>query len=149
MIMKLKTVKFSNSMSGIFRKLILIILMNVSFIGVSVAQIVSSNLSGIVIEQPVSENDFPVVSSESASAISYDNADYPGVIRAIRDLQNDIENVTGKRPAFITNDEASDYEIIIGTLGKNKQIDNLVSSKKLDVKDLKGKWGKLCNYNHC
>ncbi|HOT14770.1 MAG TPA: glycosyl hydrolase 115 family protein [Bacteroidales bacterium] len=105
------------------------------------AQTASLNPSGIVVEQPKSENDFPVVSANgTASAIYYDNAEYPGVIRAICDLQNDIESVTGKKPAFITNNEVSDYEIIIGTLGKNKQIDNLVSSKKLDVKDLKGKW---------
>ena len=94
-----------------------------------------------VIEKPLTNNDFPVVSmSGTAAEINYDNSDFPGVIRAIRDLQNDIDSVTGKRPLLVPENKTSEYEIIIGTLGKNKQIDKLVSSKKLNVKDLEGKW---------
>lgn len=140
MIMKLKTIKFRNNFSGIFRRIILILLY-LNFISFTIAQTDSPITTRIVIEQPVSDNDFPVVSlSGSASAIRYDNADYPGVIRAIHDLQNDIDSVTGKRPILNSNNEASEFEIIIGTLGKNKQIDILVSSKKLNVKEIEGKW---------
>jgi hypothetical protein len=122
-------------------KLFLIILLFVNFLGVTVAQKVNPGPSCVIIEQPISENDFPVVSlTGTASVINYDNSDYPGVIRAMHDLQNDIESVTGKRPLLVSNTEAPEFEILIGTLGKNKQIDKLVSSKKLDVKDIEGKW---------
>ena len=97
--------------------------------------------ANFIIENPSGDKDFPVVSiSGLAASIRYDVSDYPGVIRAITDLQNDVFNVTGKRPAFLTNNESVDYEIIVGTLGKSKLIDQLVAAKKLDVADIKGKW---------
>ena len=124
-----------------FLKLNRIFLILVSCSVVSTAQTNNPFELDIVIDKPLSDNDFPVVSIDGIpSVINYDGSDYPGVIRAIYDLQNDIESVTGKRPSFVTNYEASAFEIIIGTLGKNKQIEKLISSKKLDVKDLEGKW---------
>lgn len=92
-------------------------------------------------EKPSTNNDFPVVAvDKTASEICFDTKDYPGVIRAVHDLQNDIDSVTGKRPSLVTGNESSDNVIIIGTLGKSKLIDKLVSSKKLDIKDLEGRW---------
>jgi hypothetical protein len=127
-------------MLRISRKLTLIILLHFIFSGVTVAQTVGTFPSCIV-EKPANKKDFPVVSTKGiASVINYDISDFTGVIRAVHDLQNDIESVTGKRPALVTNNEVSDYEIIIGTLGKSKLIDELVSSGKLDVKDLGVKW---------
>ena len=75
-----------------------------------------------------------------AASIRFDTADSKGVIRAIGDLQNDIDSVTGIRTKLITTGAISDYEIGIGTLGKSKLIDQLVKSKRLDLNDLKGKW---------
>ena len=135
-----KTRYWEKLLSG-YNKLIQIIFLFIIFSGVSNAQTNNSFPEDIVIEKPLVENDFPVVSTKGyASVISYDNSDYPGVIRAIHDLQNDIDSVTGKRPSLVTKNEASEFEIIIGTLGESKLIDKLVSSKKLDVKDLESKW---------
>ena len=86
---------------------------------------------------------FPIVANNGiATAIHYDASDYPGVIRAIGDLQNDIDSVTGSKPTFVTGmlPKAKEPAIVIGTLGKSKQIDQLVASHALDLKDLKGKW---------
>jgi len=44
------------------------------------------------------------------------------------------------KPKTANTEVPTDYEIVIGTLGKSKLIDKLVASKQLDVKDLKGKW---------
>lgn len=130
----------SNKLFGSFWKLKIISLLLISFTYISNAQ-TNTLLSDIVIDQPLGEDDFPIVSvNGSASIIRYDESDYPGVLRAIKDLQNDIDGVTGKRPKLITNDESGDFEIIIGTLGKSKLIDQLVASKKLNVADVKGKW---------
>ncbi len=123
------------------KKLFQIILLGIFISGSSNAQTNNPFELDFVIEKPLTNNDFPVVSADGeTSVISYDATDYPGVIRAIHDLQNDIDSVTGKRPLLVAENKASEYEIIIGTLGKNRQIDKLVSSKKLDVKDLEGKW---------
>ena len=83
---------------------------------------------------------FPVVSSGQATSLCYDPNDYKGVIRAIGDLQMDIERVTDKMPQVSTNRPASGYVIIIGTLGKSDMIDGLVASRKLDTSNLNGKW---------
>lgn len=95
-------------------------------------------------QQFVSENSasgrFPVVASGQASPLCYDPDDYKGVIRAIGDLQADIERVTGRKPELKTARSISERCIIIGTLGKSKLIEGLAVSGKLGTADLKGKW---------
>jgi hypothetical protein len=105
------------------------------------AQQTSGLMLNIIEEKPVNESDFPIVSQDHVAAfIRYDTSDYKGVIRAIGDLQSDIDSVTGVKPQLIASIASTNYEIVIGTLGKSNLIDKLVSSGKLDVKDLKGKW---------
>jgi hypothetical protein len=106
-----------------------------------IAQQTNGLVTNIIIEKPENDGDFPIVSiNKKIASISFDTSDYKGVMRAITDLQNDIDSVTGAKPIFTTAETSSEYEIVIGTLGKNKLIDNLISSKKLYVADLKGKW---------
>ncbi|MBN1117191.1 MAG: glycosyl hydrolase 115 family protein [Bacteroidales bacterium] len=122
-------------------KYIQIFLFLISYSIFSKAQTNNLFETDFVIEKPVSEQDFPIIlDNGSASAIKYDTSDYPGVIRAIHDLQNDIESVTGKRPDLRNSNESAEYEIIIGTLGKSKRIAKLIASKKLDATSIDGKW---------
>jgi hypothetical protein len=83
---------------------------------------------------------FPLVTADQVAPLCYDKGDYPGVLRAIGDLQADIESVTTRRPAAspVVGPGAADI-VIIGTLGRNAAIDALVASGKLDVADLRGK----------
>lgn len=105
------------------------------------AQQTSVLSKNIILNTAENETDFPVVATDkSAATIRYDESDWKGVIRAIGDLQNDINSVTGVKPNVTSSSVSASVEIIIGTLGKSKLIDQLVKSKKLDVKDLKGKW---------
>jgi hypothetical protein len=95
----------------------------------------------VVVEKALTEADFPIVStSRSVASIQYDENEYKGVVRAIGDLQNDIDSVTGCKPGILTSGSSAGYEIIIGTVGKSRLIDQLIASKKLNAKDLKGKW---------
>ncbi len=97
--------------------------------------------SAIVLDQPLSSTDFPIVSLErEATHIVYDSTDFPGVIRAIGDLQADVHAVTGIRPARHPSQVPGDYEILIGTIGKNALLDELSRSGKIEVNDLIGKW---------
>ncbi|MFA9390361.1 MAG: glycosyl hydrolase 115 family protein [Prolixibacteraceae bacterium] len=118
-----------------------IFLILVFFAQISTAQQNSGLFSDIISNIATSGADFPLVSHDkTAAVICYDANDYKGVIRTIFDLQQDIDNVTGVKPMLATTNSSADYEIIIGTLGHSKLIDNLVLSKQLDVNELKGKW---------
>ncbi|HEY6913416.1 MAG TPA: glycosyl hydrolase 115 family protein, partial [Paludibacter sp.] len=98
-------------------------------------------IPGVIIEKALTEADFPIVStSRSVASIRYDVNEYKGVVRAIGDLQNDIDSVTGYKPEILSSGLSTGYEIVVGTVGKSKLIDQLIASKKLDAKDLKGKW---------
>jgi hypothetical protein len=85
---------------------------------------------------------FPVSCFEILSA---NQLDYPGVVRAAHDLSADFGRVTGHNMSLHTN-QSEDQSlgqrtaIIIGTIGKSKLVDSLVSSKKIDVSKIKGKW---------
>ncbi|MEO7975635.1 glycosyl hydrolase 115 family protein [Flavobacterium sp.] len=105
------------------------------------AQQTTGLLANIITENDKEISSFPIVNSEKkATPIRYDVSDFKGVIRAIVDLQNDINSVTGLKPAMLTDNSAEDYEIVVGTLGNSKLVDNLAQSGKLNTKDLKGKW---------
>ncbi|MET0322678.1 MAG: glycosyl hydrolase 115 family protein [Duganella sp.] len=79
-----------------------------------------------------------------AAPLYVDPADHAGVLRAARDLQGDIERVTGVAPALRdgTPGQApgSADAIIIGTVGHSPLIDRLVAAGMLDVSAIRGKW---------
>jgi hypothetical protein len=69
------------------------------------------------------------------------DTDYPGVMIAVKSLQADFRKVTTDS-ALLLKDHIAQAKnaIIIGTLDKNDLIDRLVSEKKLNISDIKGKW---------
>jgi hypothetical protein len=84
---------------------------------------------------------FPLVSNGKAAAIYTDTAEYPGVKRAVKSLQTDINSVSKISTSILTGEPASKREIVlIGTIGKNKLIDQLIRQGKLGVKSIEGKW---------
>jgi hypothetical protein len=83
----------------------------------------------------------PLASRGAATPLYVDNQDYPGVVRAARDLQADIERVTKLKPALNTSRPTSSQEVVlIGTVGHSPLIDNLAQSGKLNVDPIRGKW---------
>ena len=63
-----------------------------------------------------------------------------GILRAVNNLQSDFEKVIGQRPIILNqNPNASSPLIIIGTIGSNSIIDDLIKQKKIEGKELKGK----------
>jgi hypothetical protein len=93
------------------------------------------------VENVYHQGDFALVRHGKTVPLCIDDHDYPGVIRAVSDLQRDIERVTGKLPAIVRDPagRATDT-VIIGTIGKNAIIDQLVRDGKLDVTPIFGKW---------
>lgn len=66
--------------------------------------------------------------------------DWPGVLRAAKDLRADIERVTGQAPAFSTAAPTGATAVIIGTVGRSALIDDLVARGQLDVSAIRGCW---------
>ncbi len=83
---------------------------------------------------------FAIVSSQAASIYIDDKDDWL-VHKAATLLQNDIEMVTGKKPAIVSNlSAASASTIIIGTVTRSAFIKELIAGKKIDVRSISGKW---------
>lgn len=84
---------------------------------------------------------FPLAADGRPVPLYINDEDDSGVIRALRDLQSDIERVTQTRPNLSTGSTPdADRMIIAGTIGKNPDIDRLVEEGKLDVSDIEGRW---------
>src|SRR5436190_16519369 len=92
-------------------------------------------------------NDQFVVESKQANTFSLTNAaiyvddnDPPLVKKSAELLQHDMEMVTGKKPQIINKISANNTIIIIGTIERSAVLKNLITSKKINAANLKGKW---------
>ncbi len=84
---------------------------------------------------------FPIVQQGSAADILVDAKDWPGVIRAVGDLQADVARVTDCKPV-IHNDAGNlgRNVVIVGTIGRSSLVDELARSGKIDTRQTGGKW---------
>lgn len=84
---------------------------------------------------------FTLSESGKSTTLFISSKDYPGIIRALKDLKTDIGKVTDIEPTIAFDELPLQKEVvIIGTLGKSPVIDQLVKNKKLNVNDITGKW---------
>ncbi|MDQ0638386.1 hypothetical protein QF042_001951 [Pedobacter sp. W3I1] len=86
------------------------------------------------------KEDVALIEKGRAVNIFYDRNDYKGVVRAIGDLGQDFFSVSGIKPELKSVRPSEKIVILIGTLGKNKLIDQLISSGKLNKSTISGKW---------
>jgi hypothetical protein len=86
--------------------------------------------------------DFALVQRGAATPLLVSPSDWPGVIRAVGDLRDDVKRVTDLQPAVLQNATLlHDRDVIlIGTIGKSVLIDDLIKRHKLDVSGIAGKW---------
>ena len=91
----------------------------------------------------MAQEKFCIAKDGKAATILVDENDWKGVIRAARDLGDDVRKVTGvKAEVAVANSQLSilSSQLIIGTIGKSRLIDRLIKQKKLDIKPIKGHW---------
>ena len=84
---------------------------------------------------------FQLAKGGKSAQILVDSADWAGVIRAAKDLGDDVGKVTGTASEVVT--DAGSVEkgsVIVGTIGKSKLIDGLIADGKIDVSQIEGKW---------
>ncbi|HEX9107472.1 MAG TPA: glycosyl hydrolase 115 family protein, partial [Longimicrobiales bacterium] len=88
---------------------------------------------------------FPLFASGRAATLVVSSADWPGVVRAAKDLRADVGRVTGTEAPLMTAaagtpPETTSPAVLIGTIGRSPLIDALVQARKLDVSGVAGKW---------
>jgi hypothetical protein len=87
------------------------------------------------------QGSFAIVQGKVTAALYVDENDYPGVVRAVGDLQADVERVSRCRPAIAHELKALGAgAIIVGTVGKSEMIARLIRKGKIDVTRIAGKW---------
>lgn len=87
------------------------------------------------------KNCFTFSASGKSAPLYVSARDFPGVIRALNDLKADIGRVTDVEPELFTDKLPNQKQIIIvGTIGKSPIIDQLIKTKKIEVKEITGKW---------
>jgi hypothetical protein len=84
---------------------------------------------------------FTLAASGRSAPLFVSSRDYPAVTRAVKNLQSDIHLVSRVQSALLLDTPPKSGElVIIGTLGKNPVIDDLVRDGKIDVNGIAGKW---------
>ncbi len=84
---------------------------------------------------------FPLSVSGHSAPLYISSNDYWGAIRALKDLQTDIQRVTNAKPElFEKNIPKAKYVVLTGTIGKSHLIDKLIREKKLNVNGITGQW---------
>jgi len=84
---------------------------------------------------------FRLAKGGTSAKILVDAGDWAGVIRAAKDLGDDVGKVTGKASEVVTDVTAIEKgSVVVGTIGKSKLIDTLIADGKIDVSQIKGQW---------
>jgi len=93
-----------------------------------------------------SDGDFKLSWKASPADVYVSQAENVAVGNAASLFAQDVERVTGQKPA-IKNAPAglSRHAVIVGTLGKCQVIEDLVKAGKLDVSKVRGKWETFLN----
>lgn len=101
---------------------------------VALAQVsLSQNSSG--------SNVFSLVGKKDKACVYYDAQDFEVVKTTAGLFANDVKEVSGQILGVATTKEAPQKNcIIVGTLGHNEWIDQMIAKKKLDVETLKNRW---------
>jgi hypothetical protein len=84
---------------------------------------------------------FPLSVAGKSVPLCVSAKDYPGVLLILKYFQNDIDSITGTTPEILIDKIPPTNEVVIvGTIGKNPAIDDLIAKKKIDVTSVAGKW---------
>jgi hypothetical protein len=117
------------------RKLLLLLLFIPHFLFAQIA----------VDKHPGSAKDaFPLAETKGIASLYYDAGDYEVVKKSACFLVGDIEQVTGRKPEVVlSKKQMKNNVIIVGTIGKNPLIDELVASKKITLDPIKDQWERF------
>ena len=76
---------------------------------------------------------FRIFADGKTASIVLSEEDFPQVIRAAKDLSEDVKRVTGTASPVETDGKARQGAILVGTIGKSPLIDGMVKENKLNM----------------
>jgi hypothetical protein len=124
------------------RKFLFLFFVIVCIAQFSYTQSVAKNGTFISFEK--GKGKFTISAYGKSASLLISSEDWPGVIRAFKDLQSDIGKVTSTVPEIYYDVAPASKEIIIsGTIGKSNLIDKLIKDKKIDVTGIIDQWEKF------
>jgi len=92
-------------------------------------------------KQSKKKAEFAVVGEKVTASVYFETGDFISVKTTAGLFADDVERVTGKKPALITSKaKLTDNVIIIGSIERNQLIKELVKAKKLNIDSLKNQW---------
>ena len=96
----------------------------------------------VIISAEKSAGSLVLASDSRCAPLVVSPDEWPGVRRAMTDLQNDLGMVTGTAPELITASKVprSGFVVIAGTTGKSTLVDRLAEKGKIDLTAVEGKW---------
>ncbi|MGB3625023.1 MAG: glycosyl hydrolase 115 family protein, partial [Henriciella sp.] len=90
--------------------------------------------------EPVQQG-FPIFAEERIATILVDPGEDEGILRAVRNLQADLEARTGARPLIATSlPNETEHLIIVGSLGKSRWLAPLTEQAAVSSEGLAGEW---------
>jgi hypothetical protein len=93
-----------------------------------------------VTEQP-EKGSFVLVSEKQLANIYVDTNDHSGLQRAVGDLLQDIQRVSGQKPQIVHAQKAlSKHVVLVGSIGNSELIDQLIASGKIDTTAIADRW---------
>lgn len=82
---------------------------------------------------------FPLLNNKKAANIYYSSQSEAEVVRTAIDMFcSDMKDVLGLKPLLLS--EVADNTLVIGTIGKNRYIGDLIKSKQIQAEKLRGQW---------
>lgn len=115
-------------------------LSTIAWAGALIAATLAASADELTPASPGEAHSFPLVERDRVAAIVVDSNDYAVVRLAAGFLADDVQRVTGRRPAVETKPGGA-LAVIAGTLGHSAWIDRLAASGKLRSLDrVKGHW---------
>jgi hypothetical protein len=95
----------------------------------------------IYVERSPVANGLRLAGDGGCAKLYADASDFPGVLRAVNDLQQDIVRVSGCTARIVHEKKSSSADaVLIGTIGRSELIDGLIRAHKIDVHEIEGKW---------
>ncbi len=111
------------------------------FLLITACMLVVNAFSQIQISNEAIKNSFPLVCQGEATSI-YVSPDEDLAVKKVADIfMQDLENVTRvKGKVKYSNTFKDKRAIVLATIGKNKWVDKLIKSKRIDVSSIKNGW---------
>ncbi len=101
----------------------------------------AQNINTDVSFKQVDESFALVSDANKVTPIVIDNSDYQGVLVVGGWFVNDLKMVSGQVAKIYQSELPQAKQVVlVGTIGKNKWIDQLIKDGKIDVSDFKGQW---------